>query len=831
MRTTCVFWAKSGLVGLILLTGALNSGRVAAQSSNPSALPLLSSGGLQYVGGFRLPAHSSNGEWFSFGGYSVAFNPASNSLFVSGTRGNIAEVSIPTPVNTSDVTSMPFASYLQPFADPTEGRLYDVASSGVDLSGLMVYGNRLYGTASIFYDANNTQRVSHFSRSLRLNESSFSGWSSVWQSDRQGFVSGWMAPVPSEWQALLGGPAITGQCCIPIVYRTSTGPAAIAFNPGQIGQGAVSATPLLYYTLDHATLGSWDNSSPTYGATTQIRGLAVIAGTRTVLYFGRNGLGENCYGNGTANQSLAGTYGVDGSVYCYDPTNSDKGTHAYPYRYQVWAYDLNDFAAVKAGTKQPWDVVPYGVWPLDFPTPESTVRTGGVAYDAQRQLLYVSQLGADPDGYSSRAVIHVFRLNATAPAQPPSNIVSSVTMTADKVAPQPPNTAITFTAQPTGGVAPYQYKWLVSDGTTSTVAANWSASNRFTWTPSTANANYRVTVWVRSSGNTIDAFEAMTSTVFAIAPATTPTTTSVNLVANRVAPQPPLTPITWTATPTGGVTPHQYKWLVSDGTTTAVVASWSTTNSFVWTPSTANANYQVTVWVRSAGNTADAQEASASSPFRIEATATPVSSVSLSANKPEPQLTGSSITWTAAAVGGITPYVYKWFVFDGSSWNVVANWGSAASYAWTPTVANSNYRVRVWVKAASNPADQAEAFTEKGFAITSPTAAPPQGAPAPVSRLTLTSDRSSPQAVGTTVVFTAQALDGVGPQQYQWWVFDNDQWKAVTGWASTNTLVWIRHIASPKYQVQVRTRSAGSTNDQGEAAATMKFVINNGNGR
>jgi len=112
-------------------------------------------------------------------------------------------------------------------------------------------------------------------------------------------------------------------------------------------------------------------------------------------------------------EDLVGSYGTDGAMWCYDPTNSDKGQHGYPYRYQAWAYDLNDFAAVKAGTKQPWEVVPYAVWPLDFPTPEATVRLGGVAYDAQRQLLYISQTGADPDGYAYRPVIHVFRVNAS----------------------------------------------------------------------------------------------------------------------------------------------------------------------------------------------------------------------------------------------------------------------------------------------------------------------------------------------------------------------------------------------------------------------------------
>ena len=101
----------------------------------------------------------------------------------------------------------------------------------------------------------------------------------------------------------------------------------------------------------------------------------------------------------------------------YDPTSNSKGSHAFPYRSQIWAYDLNDLAAVKAGTKKPWEVVPYGVWPLTLPTPEPTMRLGGVGYDAERQLIYVSQLGADPDGYSSRPVMHAFRVVIPKPGQ------------------------------------------------------------------------------------------------------------------------------------------------------------------------------------------------------------------------------------------------------------------------------------------------------------------------------------------------------------------------------------------------------------------------------
>ena len=382
-----------------------------AQATDPSTLPLVSSSGLEYVGAFRLPAETVNGLSFTYGGQGVAYDPTTNSLFISS-QGPVAEVTIPTPVNNSDVKFLPFATFLQPLSDPTEGRLKDVFEGDVKLDALMVYGNRLYGTAYIYFDAANVQRVSHYSRSRQLKQPSFSGWSQVWETGRSGFVAGMMALVPSEWQARLGGPAITGQCCIPIVTRTSFGPAAFAFDPSQIGQPKVPATPLLYYPSDHATLGEWSGANPTYGSTTEILGVAVVAGTRSVLYFGRNGMGPNCYGSGTPDKSLHGKTAPDGGPYCFDPTNGYKAPHAYPYRYQVWAYDLNDFAAVKAGKKKPWDVVPYGVWPLELPTSESSTRLGGVGYDAQRQLLYVSQLRGDTGDDASRPLIHTFRVSA-----------------------------------------------------------------------------------------------------------------------------------------------------------------------------------------------------------------------------------------------------------------------------------------------------------------------------------------------------------------------------------------------------------------------------------
>ena len=364
-----------------------------------------------YEGAFRLPREDSNGDRFGFGGKPMAFNPAGPSLFSATHAGRIAEVDIPTVVNSADVTRLPFAKYLQGFHDPTEGRLKEVsAGGGAGLSGLVVQGNRLYGTASVYYDANNDQQLSHYSRSLRLDVPSFQGWSQVWENGRTGYVAGFMALIPQEWQTRLGGSALTGQCCIPIVSRTSLGPAGFAMDLAQVGRSKIDATPLVYYDGAHATLGAWDGSNEYYGIATVMGGVAIIGGSRTALYIGRNGMGPACYGTGTPNKALHHTPVGDGSQYCFDPTDGSRGTHAYPYRYQMWAYDLEDLAAARERKRSPWDVKPYAIWPFDFPIAEQGVSIGGVAYDASSNRIYLAQMWADVDGSAYRPLVHAFRI-------------------------------------------------------------------------------------------------------------------------------------------------------------------------------------------------------------------------------------------------------------------------------------------------------------------------------------------------------------------------------------------------------------------------------------
>jgi len=401
--------AALALVGLALAVGAADGG-----NTSPRSLPRIQAAGLVYVGAFRLPAAVDEKRTFDYGGTALAYDPNRNALFVVGHDWYQldAEVTIPRPVRSRSLGALRRAHFVQPFTDPTDGRIDTAGTSTTKIGGQLVYDGRLYGSVYVYYDATDSQVVSHWVRpSTSLTAGQSRGLFRIGRLGA-GMVSGFMALVPSAWQALLGGPALTGNCCIPIISRTSFGPAAFAFDPAKLGTTtATPDAPLVYYPQAHPTLGAWNASwSPGkgiyFGGGTTVRGLVFPEGTRSVLFFGTQGVGPFCYGEGVADKSLAGKPTPDGTTYCYDPDASSKGTHAYPYEPQVWAYDASELAAVHAGRLRPWQVKPYATWRLRMPFSSSSI--GGAAYDPSRGLIYVSQQGAD----GPAPVIEVYRISS-----------------------------------------------------------------------------------------------------------------------------------------------------------------------------------------------------------------------------------------------------------------------------------------------------------------------------------------------------------------------------------------------------------------------------------
>lgn len=373
-----------------------------------SLQPLIQPTNLVYQGAFRLPTGTFGGSSFSYGGTALAYNSARDSLFMIGHdwQQMAAEVSIPAIRQDPNLTGLATATVLQPFTDPTEGLKPTVGSGTAKIGGLYVQGTQLFGTVYLYYDGLGTQSVSHFVRPV-----SFSSTGSVRGiykvgSVGAGSVAGWIIPVPASWQTALGGTALTGQCCIPVIGRSSSGPAAFVFEPSDLGkQTTTPATPLLYYPLTNP-LAPWGATGQLFNGAVEVGGAVFPEGARSVLFLGRVGMGPFCYGLGTD---------------CNDPAILSKGNHAYPYEYQVWAYDALDLAAVKSGKKQSYDVKPYATWQVSLPFSDLPHDAGGVAYDPSGSRIFFAARSADGTG----PLIHVFHIEnlpVSAAPQPPENV-------------------------------------------------------------------------------------------------------------------------------------------------------------------------------------------------------------------------------------------------------------------------------------------------------------------------------------------------------------------------------------------------------------------------
>ena len=262
-----------------------------AAADDPFALGLLQFSDLSYLGAFRLPDAIVNGDSFSYGGGPVAYDPQNNSLFVGSGGGRVAEVSIPTPSTSTDINQLPFASILQGFPDPTEGTLAEVSTARVTLDGMLVYGDRLYGAASIYYDANNTQRVSHFSRSTNLSASSFPAgvqWGGqVTPASCRVSWHWYIQHGRTRWEGLRS--PVNAACRLRgarrrVPLRSPSTPRA---------SGRAMWRPRRWSTI-RLTIKRWGRGTtqgPMYGGSTQVSGVALVAGTRTALFIGRNGTG------------------------------------------------------------------------------------------------------------------------------------------------------------------------------------------------------------------------------------------------------------------------------------------------------------------------------------------------------------------------------------------------------------------------------------------------------------------------------------------------------------------------------------------------------------
>ena len=436
----------------------------------------------------------------TFGGELLTYSPHNNSLYIMGSRNMermVYQISIPEPVKSSSLAALNTATFLSGGFDITGGIGWDalgvnntILGNGGYPGGLLVFPKNhekskyMIGNSWAYYDGSGAAVNSHFYTNAVLPYSGYianvKGYYAVGKrvdtpgKGNGGFVGGYMCWIPQAWREALGGKALTGMGGISVITRSSYGPSAWVFDPEDFFKpeisanslnNPVSADMLLGYPSAHTSLGAYAGARLIHEATTYSReffgnlgdmansraitpwgwngsgaprGIAFPEGSKSVLIFGRMGMGNSnygagdnaegtlCYGPGTTIKSEAGRVGGQscndgkstvggGDHCCYDPTNTNKGGHAYPYKARIWAYNADDLADVKKGTKYAWNVLPYAIWDFDFPYIDEAKNgsrdIGQVAYDPATQRLFISQLITDNPGYARFPVIHVYRLN------------------------------------------------------------------------------------------------------------------------------------------------------------------------------------------------------------------------------------------------------------------------------------------------------------------------------------------------------------------------------------------------------------------------------------
>ena len=166
--------------------------------------------------------------------------------------------------------------------------------------------------------------------------------------------------------------------------------------------GRTTAYPL------QASFNGYGTHMPIWNFSTVIGGMCIPDDTASLLVFSRNG--DNIFTYLQQGMTGAAEGNQNAGIKIYDPGNPDAGPHTGSSFLKVYAYNLNDLAAVYSNTKSFNEIVPYGLFKLTLPTSLDAANRRlirGVTYEPTAKRIYVSE----KIGAAEAVAIHVFGVN------------------------------------------------------------------------------------------------------------------------------------------------------------------------------------------------------------------------------------------------------------------------------------------------------------------------------------------------------------------------------------------------------------------------------------
>jgi hypothetical protein len=426
---------------------------------------------LTYLGAFRLPGSDDPPQTFAYGGNAMTFNPDGDptntddfpgSLFVMGhdrmpygdlPDGNqVAELSIPVPVNSRNLADLPYAEFIQNFHDIAAGyftNLDEIPKVGMQYLNHPATGPKIHLAWGQHIQPPDVASHAWFNPTLASPDVQ-----GAWFIGNQDLysVNGYMFEIPTAWADAYAQGHYLGTGRMRDGGQGGMGPTLYAYTPWLPGGAPpasgthLSETILLLYENSYNTeeiircLDGYQHPDEWEGGawlTTGIGKAAVVfAGTKsngTRYWYGfinPAGPDQPCVDPEitdfpTCRMADGSRCPAEDLVGCCDDATgtcvSNRGWWTTRFDAQIIFYNPADFQKVAAGTMASWEPQPYAKLDIDnvlYMSPpewdlpmlgwgdQRRYRIGDVAYDRENGLLYVLELFAD----TARPVVHVWRV-------------------------------------------------------------------------------------------------------------------------------------------------------------------------------------------------------------------------------------------------------------------------------------------------------------------------------------------------------------------------------------------------------------------------------------
>ena len=194
---------------------------------------------------------------------------------------------------------------------------------------------------------------------------------------------------------------------------------------------------------------------------------------------------------------------------------------------------------------------------------------------------------------------------------------------------------------------------------------------------------------------------------------------------------------------------------------------------------------------------------SATAPVNIVPQQTLPVSVTLSADKSSPQVVSTPVTFLAVGSGGSGSYEFRFKFFNGTTWSLVQDYSTTATWTLPGNTVAGTYTVAVDIRNAGSTVNR-DAVAYSGFqVIVQP--------PPPVAGVTVIADQATPHNAGTPVTFTASGIGGSGSYEYRFQLFNGTTWSLVQNYSQLATWTLPATASTGNYTLAVEVRNAGST--------------------